>query len=427
MQAWQDSVFQVLHQMRSLPLGAAAAGGGAAGLVQCCAALQSLLDEAEDLGHLQLCLAMSCVQPAAGRTPSGRAAGGAGPVDATIVRELLLAELVRLVDCPKADVLIKDSRMLPLAKMLYRLSKDSSNDARFRHHGAIRPLLAVVVDHSAWLEGMNSQKEQGQEQQTGEQLGALLKQQQEVLLLLSGCLKNISLDNTNQGSLARLHAVAAMGQVLAAQVQLITLAGAGCSSITSSEGASRGVLRAAEVQYEHQQQPEQQAKQQRKQAEAAVQISIQWLLQEPHQLAADARNRSFLELLVKVVRLIANAAVDQQVAGPMLCASPHMLTSFVQLLQTFSFEEHEELMLNSVAAVSNLAFYNISCNQLRQLREPGLLLKPLLALLTSGIEEAVTEAARAVANLGRMRYHSPRTSRSEVGRTDKWSIDPSGG
>jgi hypothetical protein len=105
------------------------------------------------------------------------------------------------------------------------------------------------------------------------------------------------------------------------------------------------------------------------------------------------------ELLVKIVRLIANAAVDQEVAGPMLCSSPHMLTYVVQLLQAFSYEEHEELVLNTVAAVSNLAFYNSSPNQLRQLQEPGILLKPLLALLTSGSEEAVIEAARAIANL----------------------------
>jgi len=106
---------------------------------------------------------------------------------------------------------LQDRRMLPLAKMLYRLSKDSSNDARFRRHGAIRPLLAVVADHSTWLEGMNSRQQQLQH--AGEDLEALLEKKQEVLLLLTGCLKNISCDSINQGSLARLHAIAAMGQV----------------------------------------------------------------------------------------------------------------------------------------------------------------------------------------------------------------------
>lgn len=94
---------------------------------------------------------------------------------------------------------VQGSMMLTAAKMLYRLSKDSSNDTRFRHHGVIRPLLSVIAQLIAADNSV-------------EQMGMQL-QMQGALLYFAGCLKNISSDATNQKTLGRLGAVAVMAQV----------------------------------------------------------------------------------------------------------------------------------------------------------------------------------------------------------------------
>lgn len=86
--------------------------------------------------------------------------------------------------------------LLPATKMLYSLSKDSSNDSRFRHHGVLRPLLQMTAALSTALE------QQRQQQHTST-----------ALLYCSGCLKNVSADSTNQKSLGRLGGVSTMAQV----------------------------------------------------------------------------------------------------------------------------------------------------------------------------------------------------------------------
>jgi hypothetical protein len=100
----------------------------------------------------------------------------------------------------------ESSMMLTASKMLYRLSKDSSNDTRFRHHGVLRPLLSVAAQLSRTC--TCSQVQQWSE--------AIEQQQQKAhtaLLYFTGALKNISADAANQKALGRLGAVAAMAQV----------------------------------------------------------------------------------------------------------------------------------------------------------------------------------------------------------------------
>jgi hypothetical protein len=87
--------------------------------------------------------------------------------------------------------------LLPATKMLYTLSKDSSNDSRFRYHGVLRPLLHMT----ATLSGLLEQRRQQQHTSTA-------------LLYCSGCLKNVSADGANQKSLGRLGGVMTMTQVL---------------------------------------------------------------------------------------------------------------------------------------------------------------------------------------------------------------------
>jgi hypothetical protein len=86
--------------------------------------------------------------------------------------------------------------LLPATKMLYTLSKDSSNDSRFRHHGVLRPLLQMT----AALSGLLEQRRQQQHTSTA-------------LLYCSGCLKNVTADGTNQKSLGRLGGITTMAQV----------------------------------------------------------------------------------------------------------------------------------------------------------------------------------------------------------------------
>lgn len=94
--------------------------------------------------------------------------------------------------------------LLPAAKMLYSLSKDSSNDSRFRHHGVLRPLLRITTA----LSTANAHRQPQQPQQGT------------ALLYCSGCLKNLSTDTTNQKSLGRLGGVSTMAQVCPGSVQL---------------------------------------------------------------------------------------------------------------------------------------------------------------------------------------------------------------
>lgn len=88
--------------------------------------------------------------------------------------------------------------LLPAAKMLYTLSKDSANDSRFRHHGVLRPLLCTAAVLSAAI----AQQQQQQQQYVST-----------ALLYCSGCLKNVSADGTNQKSLGRLGGISTMTQV----------------------------------------------------------------------------------------------------------------------------------------------------------------------------------------------------------------------
>lgn len=113
---------------------------------------------------------------------------------------------------------LQSGMMVTAAKMLYKLSKDSSNDSRFRHHGVLRPLLSVIAasSNTDCLVSRQPQQQQQQQQQVTISSGALQETKQQdgaVLLYLTGCLKNLSADTTNQKTLGRLGTVVIMTQV----------------------------------------------------------------------------------------------------------------------------------------------------------------------------------------------------------------------
>mmetsp|Transcript_20615 Transcript_20615/g.40822 ORF Transcript_20615/g.40822 Transcript_20615/m.40822 type:complete len:876 (+) Transcript_20615:32-2659(+) len=70
---------------------------------------------------------------------------------------------------------------------------------------------------------------------------------------------------------------------------------------------------------------------------------------------AEAMDREINEMLVKLVRLIANLAINRAV-GPGL-AQQAEVGLLLQLLQTKDVEKHEELVLNVISAITNLSFY----------------------------------------------------------------------
>lgn len=124
---WQQQTLQTVYLVNSLPLNPSATD--AAALLHACAGLQTLLDAAEDQSHLQdwldaplqdLSAADSAGQAAAalsgGAADTSAAASVPGLPAATLLangelgstlRGLVLSCLIRLVDCMKADVLVK--------------------------------------------------------------------------------------------------------------------------------------------------------------------------------------------------------------------------------------------------------------------------------------------------------------------------------
>eukprot|EP00435_Cladocopium_sp_Y103_P002839 s4514_g1.t1 len=128
----------------------------------------------------------------------------------------------------------------------------------------------------------------------------------------------------------------------------------------------------------------------------------------------------FEEVLVKLVRLLANVAISPS-AGPTLAASSAVSEPLLDMLGAKRISDSEELVLNVVAAITNLLFYDVPANLL--FHEDGAadghscvdgfrdghadeskqllcrLFRPLL--LESYNVEALVETARALGNLSR--------------------------
>ncbi|PNH12894.1 Armadillo repeat-containing protein 2 [Tetrabaena socialis] len=125
--------------------------------------------------------------------------------------------------------------------------------------------------------------------------------------------------------------------------------------------------------------------------------------------AADrlARAASHEDCLVKVLRLAANLAIWPQ-AGHALAEEAHVAEALLQLLEAYSFEAAEELVLNTVCALTNLSFYQSEpaapeggfSNKVLLL-PPARLLPRITPLLMCDNEEAVIEAARVYGNFSR--------------------------
>jgi len=107
------------------------------------------------------------------------------------------------------------------------------------------------------------------------------------------------------------------------------------------------------------------------------------------------------EVLVKVVRLIANMAISAS-AGTTLASSSAVVDPLLDMLGAKRISESEELVLNVVAAVTNLLFYDVPSNLLFQEDNKQLLCRLFRPLLLESYNvEALVETARALGNLSR--------------------------
>lgn len=108
-------------------------------------------------------------------------------------------------------------------------------------------------------------------------------------------------------------------------------------------------------------------------------------------------------VLVKLIRLAANAAISRGV-GIELAASPAIADLLLDVLGCKRMTESEELVLNTMAATTNLLFYGEQANGnlLFSAESKELLCRLLRPLLLESYNvEALIEAARALGNLSR--------------------------
>ena len=96
------------------------------------------------------------------------------------------------------------------------------------------------------------------------------------------------------------------------------------------------------------------------------------------------------ELLVKLLRLIANLGVEPSI-GQQLVNQPATATVLLNVLQHYSFDHQEEVVLNAVAALTNLSFYNIPSNQVRKGPRKASGISEQLLLLTTPLASGTLE------------------------------------
>jgi len=107
------------------------------------------------------------------------------------------------------------------------------------------------------------------------------------------------------------------------------------------------------------------------------------------------------EVLVKLVRLLANIAISAT-AGSTLASSSAVVDPLLDMLGAKRISESEELVLNVVAAVTNLLFYDVPSNLLFQEENKQLLCRLFRPLLLESYNvEALIETTRALGNLSR--------------------------
>jgi len=109
------------------------------------------------------------------------------------------------------------------------------------------------------------------------------------------------------------------------------------------------------------------------------------------------RARDIADVLTKVIRVLANLAIDETV-GPAI-AVHGCISRIVDILDRRRIDSSEELVLNAVSAVTNISFYETEGNVILQTQDKiAVRLQPLLLHEN---DEAVIESVRAYGNFSR--------------------------
>lgn len=114
-------------------------------------------------------------------------------------------------------------------------------------------------------------------------------------------------------------------------------------------------------------------------------------------VAGNTEREELEELLVKLIRLLANISISSEVGHVLVSAAD--VSVLPELLNLSLRHDREEVLLNVTSAVTNLSFYTGRPNHLFALAQP--LCTALLDVLLHPNEEAVAEAARAFGNFSR--------------------------
>ena len=107
--------------------------------------------------------------------------------------------------------------------------------------------------------------------------------------------------------------------------------------------------------------------------------------------AGDALAGDSLDAVVKLIRLVAHLSISPEV-GARMATAPEV-GCLLKLLESFTMEgAHEELLLNTVSAITNLTYYVVDGSTL--LEQPARLAGLLVDVLAMPNEEGVVEACR---------------------------------
>ncbi|XP_043075220.1 armadillo repeat-containing protein 2 isoform X2 [Puntigrus tetrazona] len=106
------------------------------------------------------------------------------------------------------------------------------------------------------------------------------------------------------------------------------------------------------------------------------------------------------DVLVKLIRLLANLAIHPTV-GTALAANTLCVQLLLEVLECMCVQESEELVINAVATINNLSFYQGESSVVRS--QHTHISQLLLKLLLSSSMEVVLEATRVFGNLSQIK------------------------
>ncbi|XP_060572268.1 armadillo repeat-containing protein 2-like isoform X3 [Ruditapes philippinarum] len=103
------------------------------------------------------------------------------------------------------------------------------------------------------------------------------------------------------------------------------------------------------------------------------------------------------DVLVKIVRVIANVSINDEV-GPQVATSNQCVELLIRILETKDIESSEELVLNTVACINNLSYFNSKHSAIttHQMKLVDCLMKLVLG---ESMMKSIVEVSRVFGNL----------------------------